>query len=271
VLLWHGFLSTSYTWRHVAPQLAEAGVRVLVPDMRGFGDSDKPQGTDGYDNRALAREFRALVAAIHFGEGRPLTLVAHDMGAPPALIWAADHPDEITTLLYIECPVMVSELLSKIIAYTPEAMQFGSMWWWILPLAPGVPEALIVGNERAFLTWFYGGQNVVNRAAFSPDVVNEYLRTFSGNLGVLGQMGVYRAAFTSIAQTAPLLQNKVRVPVVAIGGRAGLGSRVGEMVSLVAEKVESVLVSDSGHFLPEERPEEVVRHVLAAISAPASA
>jgi pimeloyl-ACP methyl ester carboxylesterase len=271
ILLWHGFLSTSYAWRLVAPKLAEAGLRVLVPDMRGFGDSDKPQGDGGYDTRALAEEFRALVAAIHFGEGRPLTLVAHDMGAPPALIWAADHPEEIATLLYVEAPVMVSELLSKIIAYTPEAMQFGSMWWWILPLAPGVPEALIVGNERAFLIWFYAGQNVLQRAAFSPGVVDEYLRTFSGKEGVIGSMGVYRAAFTSIAQTAPLLQKKIRVPVVAIGGRAGLGSRVGDMLSLVAETVESVLVADSGHFVPEERPEEVVRHVLAASAARAKA
>jgi pimeloyl-ACP methyl ester carboxylesterase len=271
VLLWHGFLSTAYAWRHVAPKLAAAGLRVLVPDMRGFGDSEKPQGTDGYDTRALAEEFRALVAAIHFGNGRPLTLVAHDMGAPPALIWASDHPAEIATLLYVEGPVIVFELLSKIIAYTPEAMQFGSMWWWILPLAPGVPEALIVGNERAFVMWFYAGQNVVNHAAFAPDVVDEYLRTFSGTEGVTGAMGVYRAAFTSIAQTAPLLQNKIGVPVVAIGGRAGLGSRVGDMMLLVAETVESVVVADSGHFVPEESPDDVVRHTLAAIAARASA
>jgi len=192
------------------------------------------------------------------------------MGAPPALIWAADRPDEIAALLYIEGPVMVSELLSKIIAYTPEAMKFGSMWWWILPLAPGVPEALIVGNERAFLMWFYAGQNVVNHAVFSPDVVDEYLRTFSGKQGVLASMGVYRAAFTSIAQTEPLLHNKIRVPVVAIGGRAGLGSRVGDMMALVAETVERVLLADSGHFVAEESPDQVVRHTLAAIAARAS-
>ena len=63
---------------------------VLVPDMRGFGDSDKPAGTEGYDGRALAEEFRALRQQIGFGAGRPLTLVAHDMGAPPALLWAAE-------------------------------------------------------------------------------------------------------------------------------------------------------------------------------------
>jgi pimeloyl-ACP methyl ester carboxylesterase len=76
VLLWHGFLSTSYAWRKVMPALATAGLAVLVPDMRGYGDSDKPDGTDGYDARALAEELRALVRKIGFGAGRPLALVA---------------------------------------------------------------------------------------------------------------------------------------------------------------------------------------------------
>jgi pimeloyl-ACP methyl ester carboxylesterase len=155
VLLWHGFLSTSYAWRKVMPALANAGFAVLVPDMRGYGDSDKPAGTEVYDARALAEEFRALVREIGFGSGGPLTLVAHDMGAPPALLWAADHPEEVAGLLYIEVPVMLAEVLTKIIAYTPEAMKNGSMWRWILPLAPDVPERLNDGNERAFLNWFY--------------------------------------------------------------------------------------------------------------------
>src|SRR5450755_3496348 len=54
VLLWHGFLGTCYSWHKVMPLLAEAGYAVLVPDMRGFEDSDKPAGNEGYDGRALA-------------------------------------------------------------------------------------------------------------------------------------------------------------------------------------------------------------------------
>jgi alpha-beta hydrolase superfamily lysophospholipase len=49
VILWHGLLSTGYAWREVAPALASAGLSVSVPDMRGYGDSDKPDGDDGYD------------------------------------------------------------------------------------------------------------------------------------------------------------------------------------------------------------------------------
>jgi pimeloyl-ACP methyl ester carboxylesterase len=157
---------------------------------------------------------------------------------------------------------MLSAVLTKIIAYTPEAMNEGSMWWWILPLAPGVPERLIVGNERAFLTWFYD-RHTANRDAISAADVAETLRTFAGREGVLGAMGVYRAAFTSIQQTEPLTIHKIKVPVVALGGTKGLGDHVLAMVKMVAENVEGGVIADCGHFVPGERPEEIVRHVLA--------
>jgi len=262
VLLWHGFLGTGYSWHKVMPLLAEAGFSILVPDMRGYGDSDKPAGTEGYDARALSEEFRELVRQTGFGSKRAIILAAHDMGAPPALLWAADHPEEVDGLLYIEAPVMLSAVLTKIIAYTPEAMKEGSMWWWILPFAPDVPERLVVGNERAFLTWFYD-RHTVSRDAITAADVDEILRTFAGREGVSGGMGVYRAAFTSIQQTEPLTSHKVKVPVVALGGTKGLGDRVLAMVKMVAENVEGRVIADCGHFVPEERPEEIVRHVLA--------
>lgn len=265
VLLWHGFLSTSYGWRHVAPALAESGAAVLIPDMRGYGDSDKPAGVEGYDGRALAEEFRALVRQIGFGSNRKLTIVAHDMGAPPALLWAADHPEEIATLFYIEVPVMLSGILSKVFTYSPEAMQKGSMWWWILPLAPGVPERLIVGNERAFLTWFFD-RDEATRNAIDPDTIDEYLRTFSGEADVLGALGVYRAAFTTIAQTEPLTVNKVQVPVIAFGGERANGARVKAQVERVAQNVSGGVIEACGHFVPEERPDEIVRLVLGRLN-----
>jgi pimeloyl-ACP methyl ester carboxylesterase len=262
VILWHGFLSTGYAWRDVAPALAEAGLSVLIPDMRGYGDSDKPIGNDGYDARSLAEECRALVAVIGFGQGRRVIHAAHDMGALPALLWSADHSEEVAGLLYIEAPVMLGSVLRQVFSYTPQAMAEGSMWWWILPLAPGVPEALIVGNERAFLNWFYTGGHVVNHGAITADAVDEYLRTYAGKDGVLGSMGIYRAAFASIEQTEPLMNAKIAVPVVALGGEKGLGGKVGEMVEMVAEKVEAHTLSDCGHFMPEERPEFVIGHIL---------
>ena len=136
------------------------------------------------------------------------------------------------------------------------------MWWWMIPLAPGVPERLIVGNERAFLTWFYD-RHTFNRDSIPAADVNETLRTFAGREGVLGAMGVYRAAFTTIQQTEPLTIHKVKVPVVALGGAKGLGELVLPMVKMVAQNVEGGVIPDCGHFVPEERPGEIVRHILA--------
>jgi hypothetical protein len=83
---------------------------------------------------------------------------------------------------YVEAPVMLSAVLTKVIAYTPEAMREVSMWWWILPLAPDVPERLVVGNERAFFTWFYD-KATAHRDTITPADVDEVLRTFAGREG----------------------------------------------------------------------------------------
>jgi pimeloyl-ACP methyl ester carboxylesterase len=265
VILWHGFLGERRSWHKVMPALADAGLAVLVPDMRGYGDSDKPAGNVGYDGRALAEDFRALVRRIGFGAGRPIVLVAHDMGAPPALLWAADHPEEVRALTYIEAPVMLSEVLTKVFAYTPQAMSEGSMWWWILPLAPDVPERLIVGNERAFLTWFYE-RATAQPMAIDAKAVDEYVRTFSGREAVLGALGVYRTAFTTIDQTEPLTHRKVSVPVSTLAGDKSLGANVRDWVGLVAEHVDGRVIVDCGHFVPEERPEEIIRAILALTS-----
>jgi pimeloyl-ACP methyl ester carboxylesterase len=234
---------------------------VLIPDMRGYGDSDKPAGNEGYDAGALAQAFRTLVAQLRFGAGRPLTVAAFDMGAPPALLWAATHPNEISGLLYLEEPVLLAEVISQIIAFNPASMQRGSLWWWILPHAPNAPERLIVGNERAFLTWFYDRDPSTKRAV-DATAVNEYLRTFAGHDGVLGALGVYRTVFTTMEQTAPLKENKVTVPITALGGERAQGDRVREMISLVAANVTGGTIPDCGHFLPEEAPDEVAREIL---------
>ena len=123
-------------------------------------------------------------------------------------------------------------------------------------------ERLIVGNERAFLTWFYEGDHVVNHAAITADAVDEYLRTFAGQEGVLGSMGIYRAAFASIDQTEPLMAAKITVPVVALGGEKGLGDKVGNMVAMVAENVEAHTLAGCGHFITEERPQFVIDQIL---------
>jgi pimeloyl-ACP methyl ester carboxylesterase len=261
VLLWHGFLGTSYTWRKVAVALAEAGRAVLIPDMRGYGDSSKPPGDHGYDAAGLAEEFRAVASVLGFGVGRPITLVGHDWGAPAALLWAARHPDEIARLFYIDIPVLLPEPEQQLISFTARGAAQGSLWWWLAALAPGLPEKLIVGNERAFLEWFYE-RSSVTAGAIEAGAVEEYLRTFAGREAVLASLGVFRTVFESMEQTVTLLGDPVRVPVVGLGGERSRGETIGRALERVAAEVRTGVISGSGHFVPEERPDELVRWIL---------
>lgn len=268
VLLWHGFLGTGYVWRKVAPMLADAGCAVLVPDMRGYGDSDKPPGPEGYDGLNLAADFRALVHGTGFGGGRPLTLVAHDMGAPGALLWAATWPDEVAGLAYLDEPVLLPEILAGLISYTPEGTRLGGLWWWMMALSPGMAERLIQGgHERAFLSWSHEHYAVV-RDAIEPAAVDETLRSFAAPGGMPGAFGVYRAVPRTAEQTAPLARSKVRVPVLALGGEGSMGDRLRAMMERVAERVEGGVLPGCGHFVPEERPDELVRRLAALILTP---
>jgi len=83
VLLWHGFLATGYVWRKVGPLLAQRCCSVLIPDMRGYGDSAKPSDPSDCDARNLVADSRELVKAISFGTGRSIVLVVHDMVRRP--------------------------------------------------------------------------------------------------------------------------------------------------------------------------------------------
>ncbi len=159
---------------------------------------------------------------------------------------------------------MLSEIFTKVIAYIQEAMTKGSLWWWILPLAPDVPEPLIAGKERKFLTWFYDNKSAI-QGAVSPTSVDEFLRTFSRREVVLGSMGVYRAAFTTMEQTAILKTAKVQVPVIAIGGSSCRGDQIREMISMVATNVSGVVLPNCGHFIPEEHPKRLISQIQASL------
>lgn len=135
------------------------------------------------------------------------------------------------------------------------------MWWWLLALAPGAPERIIVGNERAYLAWFYN--RVPGMADAVADGVDEYLRTFTGAEGVLGALGVYRGAPETARQTEELAGHPVTVPVIGVGGNRSRGGAVARWLGEVCEQVEEVVI-DGGRFLPEESAPEIAALILRA-------
>lgn len=254
LLLWHGFLETWYCWRKIMPVLAEQ-FTVLAPDMRGYGDSDQP--TAGYDARTLAEDFRALVKSLGFGR---IILVGHDMGAPPALVYAGEYPAEVRGVVYLDEPVLLQKNVEQLLKFAPATMQGGGLWWWSFALTGDLPETLLAGHERAFLTHNYD-QFLCDRASIDEATTAEYLRSFAAPGGVRGAFGVYRAVFDSIKQTEPYASTKITVPVLALGGEKSMGSKPLEMMRGVVEHVQGGSVPHCGHFIADERPDYLVAQI----------
>ena len=248
VLLWHGFLSTSYMWRHLIPLMAK-DYTLIMPDMRGYGDSSKPD--EGYDPKTLTEDFRSLMQELGHEQ---MHIISFDMGAPPALYYAANYPDEVLSLTYLDEPLMKSDTIQQFMEYSRDGHVDG-LWWWPMGLAPDVPQTMIVGNEKNFFQWF-ANHYMVSRPDDYDQALEEYLRTFRGEEGVLGALGVYREIFATMEQTDGI--DQIQVPVLALGGAKSMAERTQQMLEGVATNLQGGVVKNSGHFIAEEQPEALV-------------
>lgn len=254
VLLWHGFLGNGYSWRKVLPLLA-SDFNVVCPDMRGYGASTHPGVDATYDGRTLANDFKSLMEQLSHDRYH---IIAHDMGAPAALLLAADSPERVRSLTYVEEPAALPDILSEKIRYNEQGTKLGGLWWWMMAYAEGMAEAIISGNERPFVDWFYNTYTA-DESAIDDQARRLYVRDFEGSEGIAGWFGVYRHMLTTVDQTAPLAEDKVRTPMLALGGAGSLAGSVAEQMRQVAQNVEEGVIENCGHFVPEEKPEELVR------------
>lgn len=247
LLLVHGWPESWYAWRHLMPALAR-DFEVVAVDQRGMGLSDKPEG--GYDTGAQARDLVALMDAL--GHSR-FSVVGHDTGFAISYALAADHPDRVERVALAEIPGSPGAAPSPPV-FVPAPVN-DRLWHLPFNRIEGLNEQLVTGREDAFYRWEFDAA-----AKKLPDeVIDYYVAHFaSGPEALRASFGFYRALDATIAQDGERKERKLAMPVLAIGGAASFGEHVGEALGLVADDLQSVVIPDTGHFVAEESPEEVL-------------
>ena len=241
LVLLHGWPQTWYEWREVMPALAER-YTAIAPDMRGLGDSSKPVA--GYDARTVATDIHALVQSLGYFR---IFLAGHDLGAWVAYAYAAAHRDEVQRLAVLEI-IPADDTLLQATTLTP---QF-NLWHFNFHYLRDLPEALIAGRERLYLSSFYrGGYNPV---AIDEAAIDEYVRCYAAEGGLRAGFEDYRAIFTTLEQTKEDATTPLAMPVLALGGAASFGAFLGQEWPKYATDVQAEVVPEAGHWIPEEQP-----------------
>ncbi len=250
LVLLHGYPQTGHMWRKVMPALAER-FTVVAPDLRGYGDSDRPPS--GYDKRTMASDIADLIRALGLG---PVVLVGHDRGARVAHRFALDHSALLTRLVLLDIAPTYD-----VFASTDQASA-RVRWHWFFHQVPDLPEALTAGREDVYLRYLYKAW-AYNPAAIEEEAVQEYLRCFR-------QAGAMRAAFDDYRAGATLdlehdgadRDRKIAVPTLVLWGESARTAQAADMLGVwrarCADPIEGSPVADCGHFIPEEQPGAVV-------------
>ena len=262
LLLLHGFPQTHAIWHRVAQRLRDR-FRLVMPDLRGYGDSSKPPGLpdhSNYSKRTMALDLVALMSEL--GHAR-FGVVGHDRGARVAHRMAMDHPQRISRL----CVIDVAPTLDM---YDATDMRFASAyyhWFHLIQPAP-LPERMIGGDPRFCLHWALGGWGSRGLDGFEPQALAEYERCFCTPEAIHGACEDYRASAgvdLEHDRASRASGEAVACDTLVLTGRRGVVHQLFDAQALWQAQCAGRVVHEvleAGHFIPEELPEPTAARVL---------
>jgi len=262
LLLLHGHPQNLIVWRKVAPAFVSAGYKVIAPDLRGYGDSSKPEGGPdhiNYSKREMAKDQVELMNQLghnHF------TVMGHDRGGRVAHRMALDHPDVVERIVVIDIAPTAT-------MYAKTNMEFARryFWWFFLIQPAPLPETMIGHDPEYFLRKHVRGQLANPDAGHvSEAVFNEYLRCYHKPETIAAVCEDYRAAATiDLAHDAADNNARVNAPLLALWGGQGTVGALYDVLETWREKATDVYGKPlpCGHSLMEEEPELFIAEVLA--------
>ncbi len=184
VILLHGFPELAHSWRAQLPALAAAGYHAVAPDLRGYGDSDRPPGVDDYLAPKLVGDVLGLIRALGHESAH---IVGHDWGGGLAWGLAGNVPDAVRSLTILNAPVgVVSARLRR-----EDAAQRAKSWYMLLFQFPGVAETWLSADDFANLRAFVF--DTAAPEAFPPDEREVFLDALRRDGALTAALNWYRA------------------------------------------------------------------------------
>lgn len=254
LLLLHGYPQTSAMWHMVAPQLVEK-YRVICPDLRGYGRSDKPVSTDRhepYSKRVMAQDMVSLMRELGHDQ---FYLGAHDRGARVAHRLGLDHPGAVKAMSTLdiaptrEMYANTSELFAKLYWH----------WFMLIQKAP-LPETVIGGDPDGY--WKTKCFNQAGGNPFDEAAFDEYLTAFRDPASIHATCEDYRAAYSiDIEHDNEDRDRKLQVPLLALWGKKGAIEQCFDAKALWMARAEHLECEalDCGHYMAEEVPDQIIR------------
>ncbi len=252
LVLLHGYPQTHLCWHKVAPALVEAGFRVILPDLRGYGDSDKPPSDTthaAYSKRAMALDIAELMTTLgHHQFG----VAGHDRGARVSHRLARDYGDRVTAVSFLD--IAPTEYM-----YAQTEISFATAyyhWFFLIQPAP-FPETLIGHDPDYYLSSKLKAWSKGIPAAFDPDAIAQYMRCFRDPACIHATCEDYRAAATiDLDHDRNDAGTKLPMPVQVLWGEKGVVGKLYDVPNVwshYAKTIEATALP-CGHFLPEEAP-----------------
>jgi pimeloyl-ACP methyl ester carboxylesterase len=249
VLMLSGFPQTRLSWNRLIPLISDK-FEVIPADLPSFGDSGILAAPATTEN--AARVFHVFAA----GQGAPLRVVAHDFGAWVAYSWALLFPGDFKSLTLIDAGIPGVTLTDDI-----QLSDYKRKWNFIFQMLPDLPAELTSGKEDIYVGWWFKNK-VYKPGVIPPGDVARYVQAYAREGRMDAAFDYCRKIVDDAEFNKRQFTGKLTIPLQAVGGEHSIPN-MGESLQPYFENVTSVVIADSGHFVPEEQPEALARALLA--------
>jgi pimeloyl-ACP methyl ester carboxylesterase len=243
VVLLHGYAETSHMWLPLMAPLAKTHT-VIAPDLRGAGQSSTP--ATGYTKAEMAQDIHALVRKLGYGSIR---IVGHDIGLMVAYAYAAQYPGEVERIALMD-------------AFLPGIGKWRDVWLmrdlWHFHFYGKTPLALVHGRERIYFEHFWNDFAADPAHSIPERDRRIYAKAYARRGGMRAGFEYFRAFEKDAADFAGFAKTRLRMPMLVLTGGKASGEFLIQQSRLVAKNVEGVVVRNSGHWLMEEAPDQVI-------------